>query len=451
MSTTESMREVDDITVVVGRAELDLMQAELDGSTEFDGRTESSPPPGRTRLPVRDDAEIGPRRRVRQATAEDRFNLWGAFAAGASLALLLFGWFTPLTGQIGWAIVAFLAFIGFYALLVSLRSNGQGVADKVMTVLFVSAGILLFAALVFVVAYAIIRGWSALWHLNFFTQTMQFAGPLDPLTVGGILHAIVGTLIQISIALAITIPLGRHHRGLPQRGRRKVRPVRPHHRRRDDRASVDRGRPVRLHRHHHPRDASALGLCGLDGDHGDDAADRHPCVRRGAASGRREPARSLIRAGFHPMAHRLARRAADRAFRARHGRHPGYSARHRRDVAGAADRGVTAVLNFNPFSGPMISLPLQVFDFVKSPEPTMIARGFGAAAVLVILVLGLFVLARLIGGRGPGQLSDRQRRQRAEGSARDLRRITLAGNPPPLALPVAATSPPTAYPKETSS
>ena len=37
---------------------------------------------------------------------------------------------------------------------------------------------------------------------------MEFSGPLDPLTVGGISHAIVGTLIQISIALAIAIPLG---------------------------------------------------------------------------------------------------------------------------------------------------------------------------------------------------------------------------------------------------
>jgi phosphate transport system permease protein len=86
--------------------------------------------------------------------------------------------------------------------------------------------------------------------------------------------------------------------------------------------------------------------------------------------------------------------------------------------------GVTAVLNFNPFSGPMISLPLQVFDFVKSPEPNMIARGFGTAAVLLLLVLALFSVARLIGGRGPGQLSDRQRRRVLAESAGDLRRMT---------------------------
>ena len=34
------------------------------------------------------------------------------------------------------------------------------------------------------------------------------AGPLDPLTTGGMLHAALGTLIMIAFALAIAIPLG---------------------------------------------------------------------------------------------------------------------------------------------------------------------------------------------------------------------------------------------------
>ncbi len=70
--------------------------------------------------------------------------------------------------------------------------------------------------------------------------------------------------------------------------------------------------------------------------------------------------------------------------------------------------GFTASLNTNPLDGPMVSLPLAVFEFVKSPEPASCARGFGAAAVLLLLVLILFVIARIIGGRGPGNLSQRQ-------------------------------------------
>ena len=85
--------------------------------------------------------------------------------------------------------------------------------------------------------------------------------------------------------------------------------------------------------------------------------------------------------------------------------------------------GFTAATNYDPLHGPMISLPLAVFSFVRSPEPAMIARGFGAAAVLMALVLVLFVIARVIGGRGPGQQTRRQSRRTTRASRRDAARF----------------------------
>jgi phosphate transport system permease protein len=92
--------------------------------------------------------------------------------------------------------------------------------------------------------------------------------------------------------------------------------------------------------------------------------------------------------------------------------------------------GISSVMNFNPFAGPMISLPLQVFDFVKSPEPTMIARGFGTAATLLLVVLVLFVLARALGGKAPGNLTKGQQRTANRQSQQDLVRneASLATN-----------------------
>jgi phosphate transport system permease protein len=178
----------------------------------FDGPAEPVEPEDlsglATSIPSLEGIETGPRRNLRKATLDEKFNLFGAAIASIALTTLLFGWFTPLTGVVGWVVVAFLSFIGFYILLVSLRSDGQEVKERIMTALLVSAGVILFSALVFVVAFALIRGKDALPHLNFFTQTMELAGPLDPLSAGGIFHAIVGSLIQISIALSITIPLG---------------------------------------------------------------------------------------------------------------------------------------------------------------------------------------------------------------------------------------------------
>jgi phosphate transport system permease protein len=84
--------------------------------------------------------------------------------------------------------------------------------------------------------------------------------------------------------------------------------------------------------------------------------------------------------------------------------------------------GFTAAVNTDPFHGPMMSLPLFAYTSVQASEPNPIARGFGAAATLLILVLLLFAIARVIGGRGPGQLTRRQRRRRAAASQRDLKR-----------------------------
>jgi len=44
-------------------------------------------------------------------------------------------------------------------------------------------------------------------------------------------------------------------------------------------------------------------------------------------------------------------------------------------------------------------LPLFVFTAVRSGEPLYIARGYGAAALLLLLVLVLFVLTRLLAHR----------------------------------------------------
>ena len=86
--------------------------------------------------------------------------------------------------------------------------------------------------------------------------------------------------------------------------------------------------------------------------------------------------------------------------------------------------GATNYLNANPVHSPMMSLPLLAYTLVQNPEPNYIARGFGAAAALLILVLLLFVIMRAIGGRGAGQLTDRQRRRRMAASRRDAERFS---------------------------
>jgi len=76
------------------------------------------------------------------------------------------------------------------------------------------------------------------------------------------------------------------------------------------------------------------------------------------------------------------------------------------------------LMNANPFNGPQDSLPLFVFKNIKQPSDAAIDRGFAGALVLMLLVLSLFVIARIIGrdrGSSPSLVA---RLARSRGAAR---------------------------------
>nr|WP_237555054.1 phosphate ABC transporter permease PstA [Streptomyces sp. SID4948] len=303
-----------------------------------------------------------------------------------------------------------------------------------MTVVLWSAATVLFAALALVVGFTLWRGRQALPHGNFFTQDMQKAGPLDPLSVGGIAHAMLGTLLMIVIALAITVPLGLtcavYLNQTPGRYARFVRTVveamtaLP---------SIVAGLMVYAtwililgQQKSGLAAAFAISLMML------------PIVIRAADVVLRLVPGTLLEASEALGAPRW--RAVWHVVlpTSRSGLATAVILGTARGIGETSPvlltAGFTAALNGDPTHGPMVSLPLAVFTFVKSPEPAMIARGFGAAAVLMALVLVLFAVARVLGGRGPGHQSRRQARRTARASRRDVSRFADL-HAPALPLP----------------
>jgi phosphate transport system permease protein len=379
--------------------------------------------PIRTTIPLR-DGHVGERRDLRIVPFGDRFDVLGSAAAGLALSSLLFGWLTPMTGAIGWLVLSFLGFLGIYAVMSSLRADRLAVRERIVTALFYSAGVILLGALTFVLFFTLIRGSAALSNGNFFVETMAKAGPLDPLTLGGIAHAIVGTLIQIGIALLITIPLGVMTAVfLNEVGGPFARFVRTVSDAMTALPSIVAGlfvyaAVVTLITHERSGFAASIAISVM----------MLPIIIRASDVVLRLVPNNLREASYALGSSRWSTVWNVVLPTSRSGLVTAVILGTARGIGETSPvlltSGVTAQMNLNPFSGPMISLPLQVFDFVKSPEPNMIARGFGAAATLVLLVLTLFIVARLIGGRGPGQLSDRQRRAAMAASARDLRRMS---------------------------
>src|SRR5579859_8049176 len=372
------------------------------------------------------------RRRVGGLQSNDILCMVGSAVAGTCMSALLFGRLTPFSGLIGAVVVAYGCFLATYTVLVSLKDRGPVVRDKLLTALMCSSAAVVFGALVFVILYTIWRGHTALFHVNFFTQDMARAGPLQPLTVGGIKHALVGTLWMIAIALAVTVPLGITAAVyLNEIGGRFSRTVRTVVDAMTALPSIVAGLFIYatwiLALHNEKSGvAAAIAISVIMLPIIIRASD---VVIRLVPGNLREASAALGAPQWRTVWHVVLPTA-------RSGLATSVILGMARGIGETAPlfltAGFTASLNTNPIHGPMVSLPLAAFVFVQYSQKAMIARGFATAAFLMIVVLTLFVIARLIGGKGPGQLSPRQIRKSRRASSRDVARMEARAAAPRL-------------------
>lgn len=337
----------------------------------------------------------------------DLLSLLGALAAAIATTTLIATQFAPVSGALAFVVIAYVFFLVFYAALVALDEPWPVVQDRLAAVIVQSVTSLLLLALVSVLSYTFIHGLRALVHPNLYTEDMSLAGPLDPLTVGGVLHAVVGTLIQITIALIITIPLGiTAALFLSEVTGPYARFLRTIVEAMTALPSIVAGLFIL---------ATLILILGFD--------------KSGFAAG----------LAITVMMLPIMIRAADVVFRlvpgtlreaslglgasqwktvwhvvlptSRSGLTTAIILATARGIGETSPvlltAGFTASMNVNPFNGPMVSLPLATFQFVKSPQQTMIDRGFGTAVVLIVLVLILFIVARVIGAQN---VATKQRR-----------------------------------------
>jgi phosphate transport system permease protein len=336
-------------------------------------------------------------RQIGALRVSDVLSLVGAVLASLSMTTFIFTVLAPVGGVIGFLVIAYFLFLISYAVLVSLDEKMTIVRDRVVSVAVHSLAVIVFATLVYIVAFAVFRGAEALPHLNFFIEDMSLTGPLDPVTQGGVIHAIVGSLIQIGIALIITIPLGLTTAvflsEVPGPFSRFLRTI------------VEAMTAL-------PSIVAGLFIYAtfiliLGFDKSGFAASLAitvmmlPIMIRASDVVLRLVPSTLKEASIGLGADNFRTMWQVTLPTARSGLVTAIILATARGIGETSPvlltSGFTASFNANPFEGPMVSLPLAVFQFVKSPEPTMIARGFGTAAVLMLLVVVLFVIARIIG------------------------------------------------------
>jgi phosphate transport system permease protein len=129
---------------------------------------------------------------------------WAASTGGVVLTAVAFR-LTPLQGRADFVVVAYLAGAAAYLAAAAGVEGPRSVVDRLAAVAMATTVGICLLALGSVLVYTAARGVKDL-SWDFFTHSMHGVGPRDH--AGGAYHSILGTLEQVLIASALSVPSG---------------------------------------------------------------------------------------------------------------------------------------------------------------------------------------------------------------------------------------------------
>jgi phosphate transport system permease protein len=337
-----------------------------------------------------------PPRRVRALTLDDWLSLGGSVLA--SFALLYVGYLhlLDLSGTVGFIVCWYLLFLGLYGVVVGIANPRYIVVERlVAATLYLVAALVIFA-LASTVVFIFVKGWPAFRHLNFFTHDMAGVPTTAPLTQGGILHAIVGTLIMVGIAVVVSVPLGIgtavYMTEVKGPGSHLIRTV-------VEAMTALSDILAGLFVYAFLVVGFGLGKTGLAAAIAI-AVTMLPLVARAS-----EVALRIVPGSLRQASEALGATHWKTTWKvvlpsARAGLVTAAILAIARGIGETAvvlvTTGATTFFNANPVSEPMTSLPLFIYTAYQSHQSVALTRGYGAASVLLGMVLLLFGVARWI-------------------------------------------------------
>ncbi|CAN5513245.1 phosphate ABC transporter permease PstA [soil metagenome] len=340
--------------------------------------------------PARAHASLG------RMSPDELFVRVGSWVAALGLAWLITQRLLPMSGIPWFLIVWFLMGLVVTSVTTLMTDSRVEMVDRLAGAVITGAALVVAAALASTVVYVAVRGWRPVTHLNFFTSDMAGVGPRDPFTEGGIKHAIIGSFIEIGIAVAITLPLGVGTAVfMTEVGGKFSRIVRTVVEAMTALPSIVAGLfvySVWILTLGQPRSgfAAALAISVMMLPIIARASD---VVLRVVPGGLREASLALGASRWRTVWHVVLPTAR-----------PGLATALILGVARGIGEtspvlltsGAAPFLVTNPADGAMNSLPLFIYTNVRSGDPTAIQRAYGAAFVLLALVLVFFIIARLL-------------------------------------------------------
>ena len=133
-----------------------------------------------------------------------------ATAAILALAAVLAGAaveFSGLSGKLGFA-AAYFFFASLLIFVQQLRLRDLAAAkDSLLSSFAFLAMTITLIPIVSIVMTVFLKGYKGI-HFGMFTNDMTQASVNDPVTSGGLIHALIGTLIMVGVALIVSFPIG---------------------------------------------------------------------------------------------------------------------------------------------------------------------------------------------------------------------------------------------------
>ena len=364
-------------------------------SSEALSRTVEIPPV--VARPVLSDVDNDKPRSLRTVTSDDVFSAIGSFVASFALVWVLYYDVFPLSGVVGFVVCWYIAFLALYAGITAVAHPRTVVVSRVMGAVVVGVAVLVGFVLVTVVVFTVWKGRAALPHSNFYTKPASTGSLTGPYSKGGISNAIVGSLIQVGIAIVISLPLGLGTAVfMTEVGgwfSKIVRTVVEAMTAIPDLLAGLFVYVVLIIEFHGHRNGLAVAIAL--------SITMTPIVARSAEVALRVVPGGLREAGLAlGSSHwQTVRRIVIPTAR------PGLATALILAVARGIGEsapllivsGFTTYWNANPINGnTMNSLPLYIYEGIRSGNPGQITRAFGAAVVLLGMVFVLFIVTRLL-------------------------------------------------------
>ncbi|MBK9739602.1 MAG: phosphate ABC transporter permease PstA [Actinobacteria bacterium] len=319
----------------------------------------------------------------------------------AMVATMLF-WFSAIAGPII-VVAIYLPLQIIAAVLAAVAVRGtKSAGDAVIIVSAIAATIFSLIVLVSVLWSIVTKGMQAL-SAAFIFQNNEYISPSTPLGYGGVGHAILGTVLIVSISALIAVPLGVMTAIYITEVRGRAVPyVRFFVQAMSGVPSVVAGLFI----------LTVLILTGVLDNSAFAAGLAYSILMLPTVARTAEEVLKLVPDDLRTGALALGSTRARVVLRvvvpaAKTGIITAAILGVARVVGETAPLLLTALKNdktvLNPFSEPISALPTYIFTNVAQPYPDAVIRAWGAALTLMVIVAVLFTLTRMLSTKRPGK------------------------------------------------